>query len=136
MHKSEAFVLAVATLGSGTFATQIVQSVAMRPTMLAQTNDYWQYFKNYCQDVHERIKNSEDIFYEKQGGTEEFVDDTFPLETMVRNSLHPATGSDFSSILDKITYIDSIDIRFSDSDYSLFGEEYPKTGHATDIYQG
>ena len=57
MYKSEAFVLAVSALSTGTFATQIVQNVAVLPTMLAQTSDYWSYFKNYCQDVHERIKN-------------------------------------------------------------------------------
>ena len=55
---------------------------------------------------------------------------------MIRNAVHPATGGDLSSIVDRVTWIDSIDIRFPDSEFSLFGEEYPVTGHATDIYQG
>lgn len=55
---------------------------------------------------------------------------------MIRDKDHPATRGDLSSVVDRVTWIDSIDIRFSDSEYSLFGEEYPVTGHATDIYQG
>ena len=71
-----------------------------------------------------------------QGGTEEHVDETFPRETMIRDKDHPATNADLSSVVDRVDWIDSIDIRFADSEYSLFGEEYPVTGHATDIYQG
>ena len=66
----------------------------------------------------------------------EYVDETFPLETMVRNQDHPSASGDLSRMMEKIKWIDSIDIRFSDSEYSLYGDEYPKTGHATDIYQG
>ena len=64
------------------------------------------------------------------------MDETFPIETMIRDKEHPSAIGDLSSVDDKITWIDSIDIRFPDSEYSLYGEEYPKTGHATDIYQG
>ena len=85
MLKFEAFTLAVSTFSTAVYATQIAQTPAMRPTMLAQTTNYWDLLKNHCQAAHERIKNAEDIFYDVQGGTEEHVDETFPIETMIRD---------------------------------------------------
>ena len=135
MLKSETFAFAVAILASSSIATHVNQGPAAHPTMLAQVGyNFFDQYKSHCNSAHERIKHSEDIFYQKQGGAEEYIDETFPLETMVRDEEHPSAVGDLSGIVDKIKWIDSIDIRFSESEYSLYGEEYPKTGHATDIY--
>ena len=82
------------------------------------------------------MKNAKNIFYSVQSGKHEYLDTTFPEKTMIRDDDHPSSKGNLSSAKEKVTWLDSIDIRYPENHYSLFGEEHDITGHATDIYQG
>ena len=78
----------------------------------------------HCGAAHDRIKNAQNIFYGVQAGSSEYVDTTFPRDTMIRDNTNPSFvsgGSTLTTKASEATWVDSIDTRYSDADHSLFG---------------
>ena len=92
--------------------------------------------ENYCHFAHNRVKQAKDIFYSVQSNKLEYLDTSFPEDTMIRDDNHPSKQGDLSTAKDNVMWLDSIDITFPENNYSLFGSAHSVTGHATDIYQG
>ena len=85
---------------------------------------------DHCAYYHERVKSAQNIFYNVQSGTAEYVDASFPEDRMIRWDAHPSKQEDLSNL--ELSYVDSIDIVFPEEDgYSLFGADGIKS---TDIY--
>ena len=76
-----------------------------------------------CGAWHDRVKNGQNIFYGVQSGSAEFVDPTFPHDTAIRDDANPSfvNGSNLISAANSATWVHSIDSRFDEQDYSLFG---------------
>ena len=87
-----------------------------------------------CHVAQERVKQAQDIFYGVQAGSLEYKDLTFPQETAIRNDAHPSGQGNLSAARDAVTWVESIDARYSEPEFTLFGTEHQVTGHSTDIY--
>jgi len=76
-----------------------------------------------CGAWHDRVKNGQNIFYGVQSGSAEFVDPTFPHDTAIRDDGNPSfvNGGGLQSASQSAEWVHSIDSRFGEEDYSLFG---------------
>jgi hypothetical protein len=82
------------------------------------------------------VKTNTVDFYATNSGTTEFRDSTFPEEAAVRWNSHPSDSGNLTTQDASIKWVESIDIRYGETENSLFGAESAITGHSTDIYQG